>query len=287
MVCNIMSGKIFKGSIAEITVPMFPRCYTGETEDLVVDFYVDGDTAQTSIEFSISAGTITLDEYFNGTVVFQDSQLGVLPDGLLKYTTTCGDEYLKEWETRYFICTPQNFTPVEYVTQENVEEVVTEYMGDYVTKTEAEDTYLSKVDAQSTYLSKTDAQGTYLSKTDAQSTYAKKTDIPDVSNFITSGDAQTIVNSSLTSYSTTSQVEGMISAATSDFVTSGDVATTLEDYAKLTDIPSLDGYATEQYVDNAVADCPTSSTISTIWLGTQQEYDAIPTKDNATLYIIK
>ena len=222
MVCNIMSGKIYKGSIAEITVPMFPRCYTGETENLVVNFYTED---ATSIEFSVSAGTITLDEYFNGTVVFQVPQLGVLEDGLLRYSTTCGEDYYKEWESRYFICTPQNYTPVEYVTEDNVVEVVSEVIGD-----------------------------NYLTVSAASATYATKTEV-------------------------------------SNFVTSGDVETTLEDYAKLTDIPSLDGYATEQYVANAITASTQNMVVSTaiknIWLGTEAQYNALPTKANDTLYLIK
>lgn len=178
MVCNIMSGKIYKGSIAEITVPMFPKCYTGDTANLVVDFYVTGDT---SIEFSVSAGSIVLDEYFNGTVVFQEAQLGVLHDGLLKYTTTC-DEYLKEWETRYFICTPQDYTPVEYVTSEDVEEVVSEIIGD-----------------------------NYLTKDEAEETYAKITDIPSVSGYCTTAQVQSMITSATTGFCTSAEVQTTLS----------------------------------------------------------------------------
>lgn len=294
MVCNIMSGKIYKGSIAEITVPMFPRCYTGETENLVVDFYVDGDTAQTSIEFSISAGTITLDEYFNGTVVFQEPQLGVLPDGLLKYTTTC-DEYIKEWETRYFICTPQDYTPIEYITSENVEQIIETEMVDYLTKSEAEETYATKSEIPSVSAFTTSAQVEtmiasattgFTTTGDVQSMITSAT-----TGFTTTGQVETMIASATTGFTTTGQVQSMITTATSQFMTSAQVDTKLTQYAKLTDIPSLDGYATEQYVSNAITastqNMVESVAIENIWLGTIQQYTAIQNKDNKTLYLIK
>lgn len=310
MVCNIMSGKIYKGSIAEITVPMFPRCYTGDTANLVVDFYVDGDT--TSIEYSVSAGTITLDEYFNGTVVFQEAQLGVLPDGLLKYTTTC-DEYLKEWETRYFICTPQDYTPVEYVTTDTVEEVVAEVMGDnYLTKTEAEETYAKKSDLPSVsgYCTTAEVETMIASATTGYTTTSQVESMIEsaitgfvtsgevdtmistaITGFATTGDVESMISSATTGYTTTGDVQSMISSATSEFMTSGEVDTKLEDYAKLTDIPSLDNYATKQYVANSITasteNMVTSSTISNIWVGTETQYNNLPQKNNNTLYLIK
>lgn len=229
MTCNLTGGRIYKGSIAEITVPMFPRCYTGETEDLVANFYTT--PGGTSIEFSVSAGTIELDGV-NGTVVFQVPQLGVLDDGQLRYNTACGEDYNRDWETRWFVTTPKDFQPVEYITSANVETVVESLMDDYLTVSAASQTY-----------------------------------------------------------TTTGQVQSMVTAATSGLVTSAQMETTLNDYAKLEDIPSLDGYATEQYVGNAITGATqnmvTSSTITNIWVGTEAQYNAIPTKDNRTLYIIK
>lgn len=236
MTCNLNGGNIYKGSIAEITVPMFSRCYEGPADDLVVNFYT---STGTSIEFSVSAGTITMDGV-NGTVVFDVPQLGVLDDGLLRYHTECGDYYSADWESRWFVVTPNDFTPVEYITPENVDEVVATAMTGYLTITAA------------------------------QETYATKQEIPEVSGFTTTG-----------------QVESMITAATVNFVTSAQVQTTLEDYAKLTDIPSLDGYATQSYVTAATQSMVTSSTINTIWVGTEEQYNAIQNKLNTTLYIIK
>lgn len=276
MVCNLNGGRIYKGSIAEITVPMFPRCYTGSTDELVVNFYTT--TSSTSIEYSVSAGTIVLDEYNNGTVVFQVPQLGVLEDGLLRYTTTCGEDYLKEWESRWFIITPNDYTPVEYVTAENVEEYVASAMTGYLTITAANQTYALKTDIPSVTA--------YTTSADVVSIVTGAT-----SAYTTSADVQSIVTASTTGYTTTGDVESMITSATSGFVTSAQVETELTDYAKLSDIPSLDSYATQQYVDNAITASTegmvTSSTITTIWVGSEAEYDQIAVKDNHTLYIIK
>ena len=219
MTCNLTGGRIYKGSIAEITVPMFPRCYTGSTDDLVVDFYTT--PGGTSIEFSVSGGSIVLDGV-NGTVVFQEPQLGVLDDGNLRYTTRCGDDYLMEWQSRWFIVTPQDFTPVEYITSENVQEVVEGLMDDYAT---------------------------------------------------------------------TEEVENLVTAATTNFVTSAQVETTLNDYAKLTDIPDVSVYATKSELSDATNGMVKSAENSTIpitniWVGTEAQYYQIPTKDNHTLYII-
>ena len=74
--------------------------------------------------------------------------------------------------------------------------------------------------------------------------------IPDVSDFVTTGDIADMV--------TTGDIQS--------FVTSGDVAT---------------------QISTATADMVESTSISTIWSGTQVQYDAITTKDPNTFYIIK
>lgn len=295
-----MSGKIYKGSIAEITVPMFPRCYTGDTANLVVDFYVTGET---SIEYSVSAGTIVLDEYNNGTVVFQVPQLAVLPDGLLKYTTTC-DDYLKEWETRYFITTPQDYTPIVYITNENVEEIVETEMADYVTKTEAEETYAKKSDipSVSAFTTSADVQTMITAATTGFTTTGQVETMitAATTGFTTSGQVDTMISSATTDMATTGQVQSMISAATTGYTTTGQVqsmitsattgfATTGQVLSMITSATT--DYTTQQYVDNAVSaatqNMVTSSTINTIWYGTEAQYNNILVKDNTTLYIIE
>ena len=60
-------------------------------------------------------------------------------------------------------------------------------------------------------------------------------------------------------------------------------------YNELSDkptIPSIDGLATETYVNQAIANANTVGGY-TIWVGTQSQYDAIETKSNTTIYMIK
>ena len=272
MTCNLTGGRIYKGSIAEITVPMFPRCYTGSTDELVVDFYTT--RGGTSIEYSVSAGTIELDGV-NGTVVFQVPQLGVLDDGNLRYTTRCGDDYSMDWQSRWFVVTPNDFTPVEYITNENVEQVVEGMMVDYLTITAASDTYATKQML-------TAATSGLTTSAQVQSIVTAAT-----TGFTTTAQVESIVTAATTGFTTTAQVQSMVTAATSGLVSTTDLETTLQDYAKLTDIPDVSVYATQSQLSAATQNMVTSSTITNIWVGTQTQYDQIPNKDNATLYIIK
>ena len=215
MICNFSGGRIYKGSNCEVTLPMVPSCVTADTDNLVVKFYTED--SDHSVEFSVSAGTLTLDGN-EGTVVFQPVQLDVLADGLLRYETTIEDFYVREWESRYMIVTPADYTPVDYVTTDTV---------------------------------------------------------------------QGVVEGMMTGYTTSAQVESIVTAATSGLVSTTDLETTLQDYAKVTDIPDVSGFATIADIQSATADMVTSSTITNIWVGTQTQYDQILSKDNATLYIIK
>lgn len=192
MVCN---HRIYKGSSAEITVPVVPGCFSAQTDDIVVEFYTVGDD---SIEFSVSAGTLTMDGDY-GTVYFAPEQLEALEDGQLRYTSTLDGSFVREWESVYFLLTPQPHTVINFVTTETVQELVD--------------------------------------------------DAIDEENLVHEED--------------------------------------LEGYAKLTDIPDVSGYATKSELSQAVVGMVTSSTITTIWVGSEAEYDAISNKDNQTLYIIK
>ena len=192
MVCN---HRIYKGSAAEITVPVVPGCVSAQTEDIVVEFYTTGDD---SVEFSVSAGTLVVEGDY-GTVYFAPEQLEALEDGQLRYTSTIDGSFVREWESVYFLVTPQPHTVINFVTTETVQELVDE--------TISEEHLVNEED--------------------------------------------------------------------------------LEDYAKLTDIPDVSGFATRDELSTAVEGMVTSGTITTIWVGTEAQYDAISNKDNQTLYIIK
>ena len=144
---------------------------------------------------------------------------------------------------------------------------------------------------------------------------------PDVSNYVTSAQVETqieaknYVNSGdvksqveAYNYATVSQIPtvptsntaftndaGYITdAAIENLVTSAQVETqiTSKGYATVSQIPTVPtsntaftndaGYITSA----AIADMVTSTYISTIWRGTQADYDDIPTKDPNTFYII-
>ena len=78
----------------------------------------------------------------------------------------------------------------------------------------------------------------------------------------------------LTNYYTKSQVDSEITAATENMVTTGDI----QNFVTSGDV------ATQ--ISTATADMVESTSISTIWKGTQAQYDAISVKDPNTFYII-
>lgn len=192
MVCN---HRIYKGSAAELTVPVVPGCFSAQTDDIVARFYTVGDD---SIEFSVSAGTLTVEGDY-GTVYFAPEQLEALPDGQLRYTSVLAGSFAQDWETAYFLLTPKPHTVINFVTTETVQQLVDD--------TISEEHLVNEED--------------------------------------------------------------------------------LEGYAKLTDIPDVSVYATKSELSQAVVGMVKSDTITTIWVGSEAEYDAISNKDNQTLYIIK
>lgn len=136
----------------------------------------------------------------------------------------------------------------------------------------------------------------------------------DMSAYYTSAQTEDAITSK--NYITSAQVETQIvsknyitSAEIADFVTSAQVETqiTSKGYATVSQIPTVPtsntaftndaGYVTSAQVETqiveknyitsaAIADKVSSTYVSTIWRGTQAEYDAITTKDPNTFYII-
>lgn len=101
--------------------------------------------------------------------------------------------------------------------------------------------------------------------------YAKKSDIPDVSKFITEVPSEYVTDTELNAKGYLTEHQDLSTYATKTFVNNAiaNVEPDLTSYATKTyvantvqaaiddipapDIPSLDGYATEQYVDDAIA----------------------------------
>ena len=118
MICNMNGGRIYKGSIAEIEVFLYPACYTGVT-DVVANFYTTTGQSIQKSDMEIEDGI--------GTVLFQAVELESFEDGLLRYNVSYvkdGQTYTKDMETRWFIKTPMPYTPIDYVTSDELEEQV-------------------------------------------------------------------------------------------------------------------------------------------------------------------
>ena len=119
--------KLYKGSIYPINVAFAP-CYCQDKEvaisDLVLHFYTTEGGA--SIEFS--GDSITVNSIVD-TVVFQHEQLDSLEDGVLRFTSefNYGDSAIK-WScaTNKYLLTPPSYTPIQVVTEDNVQDIVNE-----------------------------------------------------------------------------------------------------------------------------------------------------------------
>ena len=229
MQCNLNGGRIYKGSIAEIDVFLYPACYTGVT-DVVANFYTTTGQSIQKSDMEIEDGI--------GTVLFQAVELESFEDGLLRYNVSyVKDEqtYTKDMETRWFIKTPMPYTPIDYVTSDELEQSVADAItSDTVVsqiQTQVEQSISGKADTTAVTQALSTKQDTLVSGTNiktinnqnilgsgnivitsaTQTQYSAGTNIniqdyvisvtgitiPDVSNFITSGDAQTQINNSI------------------------------------------------------------------------------------------
>lgn len=93
-----------------------------------------------------------------------------------------------------------------------------------------------------------------------ESVYAKKSEIPDLDNYYTKSETdeaieEAISGINLEGYWTSAQTKNYVDAEITG-ATASETARTESTYAKKSEVPSLDGYATEQYVDNAIAAIP-------------------------------
>lgn len=123
MVKDLTSGRIYKGSNAQIQIPVFP-CWlepTGVT-NVSVDLYT---ATGTSIHKSVSGGTINLSGN-SGTILLQPVELDVFEDGVLNYNDKYsfgGSSYTEDFQTSYYVKTPIPYTAISYATLEEVEAV--------------------------------------------------------------------------------------------------------------------------------------------------------------------
>lgn len=229
MQCNLNGGRIYKGSIAQIDVFLYPACYTGVT-DVVANFYtVSGQSIQKT-DMVIEDGI--------ATVLFQAVEIETFEDGLLRYNVSyVKDEqtHTQDMETRWFIKTPIPYTPIDYVTSDELEQsVVDAITSDTVVseiQTQVEQSISGKADTTAVTQALSTKQDTLVSGTNIKTinsqsilgegnieiTGATATEysagtnidivnhvisvtgitIPDVSNFVTSGEVQTQINNSI------------------------------------------------------------------------------------------
>lgn len=125
MIEDLTRGRIWKGSVSQITVVAFPHCYDpAKVSDLILDFY----TTEGGYAIEFSGETIEMSGN-TATVVLQAPQLDMLDDGLLRYIVEYdydGEHKVADLETKFYLKTPNGYTPIEVVTPEEVEEIVDE-----------------------------------------------------------------------------------------------------------------------------------------------------------------
>lgn len=122
METNLMSGTIWKGSNAQITLPLTPKCFT----------YITAENIEINVYTEVSGASITYRETEmaisgnNATIVMQPVQLDALNDGIIRYNVAMdadGEHYVFDLETRWMLKTPNPYTPIEgryilYVTHD-------------------------------------------------------------------------------------------------------------------------------------------------------------------------
>lgn len=122
METNLMSGTIWKGSNAQITLPLTPKCFTYITaENIEINVYTE--VSGTSITYGETEMAISGN---NATIVMQPVQLDALNDGIIRYNVAMdadGEHYVFDLETRWMLKTPNPYTPIEgryilYVTHD-------------------------------------------------------------------------------------------------------------------------------------------------------------------------
>ena len=119
----------------------------------------------------------------------------------------------------------------------------------------------------------------------------------DLSSYATKEELNTAINSIVSSYALKTEIptkvselendSGYLSSIPEEYVTETELNAKgylteqdLSAYALKTDIPSLDGYATTQYVDNAIANIPSGGTVDLSDYYTKEETNAlIPSTD--------
>ena len=154
----------------------------------------------------------------------------------------------------------------DYYTKEETDAVVTSATQDMATKTwVGEQGYLTEHQDLSAYAKTTavtqDIQTAIASETArTEDVYAKKSDVPDLDNYYTKSETDEAIEEAISGIS----LDGYwTSAETKNYVDTeigADIEWTQQNFARKSEIPSLDGYATENYVDASVSAATATTT---------------------------
>ena len=121
MITTFGKGTILKGSDCEIVIPISTCCQ-----------HIDIDTVQDfSVAFYTEAGGQAIMKYKDdfefegdmGLVHFQWQELDQLADGVIRYTIHY-DSTTAERTTSYMLKTPMAYTPMDFVSSDEVEDIV-------------------------------------------------------------------------------------------------------------------------------------------------------------------
>lgn len=131
MIKNFGSGEIIKGSDVQLTVYFGLCCADIDMEQassITVDFY----TTPAGAAIEKNEGDIVLDEENPqiGYVVLQAGELDTLDDGVISYTAKV-DGFIKEVQTQYYLKTPIDYVPTEFVDYEEVEQMIEDALSGF------------------------------------------------------------------------------------------------------------------------------------------------------------
>ena len=123
MINNFGKGTILKGSDCELVITVSTCCHSVDMEDVQnfsCAFYTesDGQAVMKHKEDFVFEGRY-------GIVHFQGQELDQLPDGVVRYTLKYDDTTL-ERNSNYYLKTPIGYTPMDFVSRDEVESLVNE-----------------------------------------------------------------------------------------------------------------------------------------------------------------
>ena len=126
MINNFGKGTILKGSDCELVITVSTCCHSVDMQDVQnfsCAFYTEsgGQAVMKHKEDFVFEGRY-------GIVHFQEQELDQLPDGVVRYTLKYDDTTL-ERNSSYYLKTPIGYTPMDFVSRDEVESLVNEAMS--------------------------------------------------------------------------------------------------------------------------------------------------------------